>query len=252
VIEMSGYLDWVSLRVACPPRDFRDVLGALADTVVALRAEGGLLRWSYQLKDPGLVVRAQAAPGAVLQVLAGLESPLHHLATAGRVGQVSAEPYEVEEGRFGMPWGVDAFLDDADRDSTAAVALVPVIGVASAWDLVRRVGADRAEEWETWRTVAASFPAPATAEMPAAVEEMAGSAWAMLSEQGAAPPEWGRVATANEVTAASLQSLRRLGLLSVGVRRWTATSVLFRLNRWAVGPAAGDLARLIVEHGRPR
>jgi hypothetical protein len=49
-----------------------------------------------------------------------------------------------------------------------------------------------------------------------------------------------------------LLTLRRLGLLSVGMRRWTATCVLFRLNRWGVGPAGGDLARLIVEHGRPR
>ena len=244
--------DWVSLRVACKPRDFRDVLGALGGTVVGLRAEAGLLRWSYQLKDPGLVVRAQAAPGAVLQVLAALESQLHQLAKAGQVGQVSSEPYEVEEGRFGMPWGVDAFLDDATRDSTAAVALVPVLGVASAWDLVRGVSADRAEEWEMWRTVAASFPEPAISEVPAPVKELAGSAWAILSEPGAAPPEWDAIATANEVTAASLHSLRRLGLLTVGVRRWTATTVLFRLNRWAMGPAAGDLARLIVEHGRPR
>jgi hypothetical protein len=74
---MNATPDWVSLRVACPPPEFRDVLAALARTVEGLRTDGRLLRWSYQLKDPGLVVRARPAPGGTLQVLAGLESQLH-------------------------------------------------------------------------------------------------------------------------------------------------------------------------------
>lgn len=253
---------WLQLGISLRTRPTSAFWTALADTVEQARQRGWLQRWSLQAKEPGLRIRMQSAPTYSVRLLADLQRMVTAIERSEQVRNYRYNQYEPEELRFGGPWGMELFWDDADRDSDLAVAhhllcsgVRPshVLALASARDLIMRATPDAGEEWDVWARVA---PPPEVASPPIAdAETLLAASTDLHRLEGLLPAPIdgliGRVRQANTLTCAGLSALTNSGLLAIGPRAWLTAVLPFRLNRWGFGPHTAWVLRAVADAGAP-